>query len=122
MLQQQVVHRPERALSVSGLGRLGTQRCVGVHIGQRQVSPDVSEVAEVGEKRAYDGLGPATVGALKVAVLHQGHLRIRRAADVVVFLINRHGQVYQRLGRAEQRAGPPGRRESSRNPEDHPGE
>jgi hypothetical protein len=53
------------------------------HIGQRQVSPDVSEVAEVGEKCPYDGLGLAAVGALEVAVLHQGHLRIRRAADVV---------------------------------------
>jgi hypothetical protein len=41
-----------------------------MHVGQRQVSPDVSEVAEVGEKRAYDGLGLATVGALKVAILH----------------------------------------------------
>jgi hypothetical protein len=49
----------------------------------RQVSPDVSEVAHVGEQCLYDGLGMASVGALKVAVLHQGHLRIRRAADVV---------------------------------------
>jgi len=35
------------------------------------------------EKCPYDGLGLAAVGALEVAVLHQGHLRIRRAADVV---------------------------------------
>ena len=34
-------------------------------------------------KCPYDGLGLAAVGALEVAVLHQGHLRIRRAADVV---------------------------------------
>ena len=70
MLQQQVVHGPKRALPVSGLGRLGAQRCVGVHVGQRQVSPDLSEVAEVGEKGAYHGLGLAAIGALEVAVLH----------------------------------------------------
>ena len=46
---------------------------------------------------------------------------IRRAADVVAFLVNRRGQVYRRLGRAEQRAGPPGWRESSGKPEDQPG-
>jgi hypothetical protein len=83
MLQQQVVHGPERALPVSGLGRLGTQRCVRVHVGQQQVSPDSSEVAEVGEQRPYDGLGLAAVRALEAAVLHQGHLRIRLDADVV---------------------------------------
>jgi hypothetical protein len=38
---------------------------------------------EVGEQCPYDGLDLATVEALEVAVLHQGHLRIRRAADVV---------------------------------------
>jgi hypothetical protein len=64
---QQVVHGPERSLPISGLGRLGTQRCVRVHVGQRQVSPDVPEVAEVGEKCPYDGLGPPSVGALEVA-------------------------------------------------------
>ena len=83
MLQEQVVHGPERAWPVCSLARLGTQRCVRVHVGQRQVSPDVSGVAEVGEQCPYDGLGLAAVGALKVAVLHQGALRIRRAADVV---------------------------------------
>jgi hypothetical protein len=50
MLQQQVVHGPERALPASGFGRLGTQCCVRVRVGQRQVPLDVSEVAEVGEK------------------------------------------------------------------------
>ena len=72
MLQQQVVHGPERALPVSGLGRLGTQGCVRAHVGQRQVSPDVSEVAEVGEQCPYDGLGLAAIGALEVAVASQG--------------------------------------------------
>ena len=31
------------------------------------MSPDVPEVAEVGEKCPYDGLGPSSVGALEVA-------------------------------------------------------
>jgi hypothetical protein len=60
-----------------------------MHVGQRQVSPHVPEVPHIAEKHAYDGLGLATVGTLKVAVLHQGHLRIHRAADVVAFLLNR---------------------------------
>ena len=50
------MHGPERAWPVCSLARLGTQRCVRVHVGQRQVSPDVLEVAEVGEQRAYDGV------------------------------------------------------------------
>jgi hypothetical protein len=83
MLQRRSCIGPERALPVSRLGRLGTQRCVRVRVGQRQVPPDVPEVAEVGDKRPYDGLALAAVEALKVAVLHQGHLRIRPAADVV---------------------------------------
>ena len=60
------MHGPERALPVSGLGRLGTQRCVRVHVDQRHVPPDVSEVAEVGEQCPYDGLGLAAVEALEV--------------------------------------------------------
>jgi hypothetical protein len=93
MLEQQIVHGPERALPVSGLG---TQRCVRVHVGQRQVSPDVSQVAEVGEQRPYDGLGRAAVGALEVAVLHQGHLHIAgprmwsRKAPVLGHLVMRN--------------------------------
>jgi hypothetical protein len=83
------VHEPERALPISGLG---AQRCVGVHIGQRQVSPDVSEVAEAGEM-ARTTLCLAAVVALEVAVLHQGHLRIRWAADVIAVVLNRHGEV-----------------------------
>ena len=55
-------------MPVSGLGRLCPRGCV------RVARAYVPEVAEVGEKCPYDGLGLAAVEALEV---------IRRAADVV---------------------------------------
>ena len=104
VVQQQVVHLPERALRGRRLGRLGGELGVRVHVGQRQVAPDVADVAEVGQQLAHDRLGLAAVRALEVAVLDQGDRRVRRAADVVALGVHRHGQVDDRLGRAEQRA------------------
>ena len=47
MREQQVVHLPERALLVGRLRRLRGQLRVRVHVGERQVPPDVADVAEV---------------------------------------------------------------------------
>ena len=47
VLEQQVVHLPERALRRRRLGRLGRQLRVRVHVGERQVPPDVAHVGEV---------------------------------------------------------------------------
>ena len=69
MVEQQVVHLPERALLGGRLGRLGGELRVRVDVVQRQVPPDVADVAEVGEQLAHDRLGPAAVRALEVAVL-----------------------------------------------------
>ena len=79
MLAQQVVHGPERALPVSGLAASALSSCVRVHVGQQQVSPDLSEVAEVGEQRPYDGLGLAAVGHSKSPYSTRVTPRIRRA-------------------------------------------
>ena len=57
MVEQEVVHLPERALGGRGLGRLGGELRVRVDVVQRQVAPDVADVAEVGEQLADDGLG-----------------------------------------------------------------
>ena len=54
-----------------------------VDVVERQVAPDVAQVAEVGEQVPDDRLGPAAVRALEVAVLEQRDGRLDRAADVV---------------------------------------
>ena len=69
VVEQQVVHLPERSLLGGRLGRLGRELRARVDVGQRQVAPDVADVAEVGEQLADDRLGPAAVRALEVAVL-----------------------------------------------------
>ena len=109
------MHLPERALLGGGLGGLGGELGVRVDVVQRQVPPDVADVAEVGQQLADDRLGLAAVGALEVAVLDEGHRRVGRAADVVALRIDRRGQVDDRLGGAEQRADPqPGRQQRGR--------
>ncbi len=103
MVEQQVVHLPERALRRRGLGRLGRELSVRVHVVQRQVPPDVADVAEVAQQLADDRLGLPAVRALEVAVLDERHRRVERAADVVALGIDVDGEVGHRLGGAEQR-------------------
>jgi len=104
MLQQQVVHGPERALPVSGLDRLGAQRCIRVHVGQRQVSPDLSEVAEVGRQRPYDGLGRPHMGHSKSPYSTRVPFAIRRAAGVVAESPSIGSPVMRNQGLADQEA------------------
>ena len=44
VVEQQVVHRPERALRGRRLGGLGGELGLRVDVGQRQVPPDVADV------------------------------------------------------------------------------
>src|SRR3712207_7528408 len=44
VVEQQVVHRPERVLCGGGLGGLGSELGLGMDIVQRQVAPDVADV------------------------------------------------------------------------------
>ena len=46
VVEQQIVHLPERALC-GGLGCLGSELGLGMDIAQRQVSPDVADIAEL---------------------------------------------------------------------------
>ena len=66
--EQQVVHRPERALRGRRLGRLGGELRLRMHVGQRQVPPHVAQVG-VGQQLAHDRLGLTAVRALEVAEL-----------------------------------------------------
>ena len=104
------------------LGRLGGELGVRVDVVERQVAPDVADVAEVGQQLADDRLGPAAVRALEVAVLDDRDRRVGRAADVVALGVDRHGEVDEQLGRAEQRADPQPAGSSVGRAEDEPGE
>ncbi len=55
VVEQQVVHLPERALRGRGLGGLGRELGVRVDVGQRQVAPDVADVAEVASSSRTTG-------------------------------------------------------------------
>ena len=63
------MHLPERALVGGRLGRPGGELRVRVDVVQRQVPPDVADVAEVAQQLAHDRLGLPAVGTLEVAVL-----------------------------------------------------
>ena len=104
--QQLIMHRPERALAGRGLGTLGGQQRVRVHVGERQVPPHVPQVTIVGQQLADHRLGQAAERALVVAVFHQRDQRLVRTAHVIALGINRHRQVDDGLGGAEQGAGP----------------
>jgi hypothetical protein len=102
VVQQQVVHGPELVLDAGRLGGLGRELGVRVHVGEGQVPPHVADVAEVAQQLADHWFGPAAVGALEVAVLDHGHRGGGRAAQVVAARVDRHGQVGDGVGRAQQ--------------------
>jgi hypothetical protein len=119
MLQQQVVHGPERALGGSRLGRFGGQLGARVHVGQRQVPPHVAD-GGVGEDVPDHRLGLAAVRALEVAALDDRDQRLLRAADVVPLRVNRGDQVLDEPGVTEQQPGPSLRAQQLRHPEHTP--
>ena len=121
MVEEKLPHLPELALCPGGLGRLGGEPRVRVDVLERQVAPDVPEVAGLGEQFADDRLRPPAVRALEVAVLEKRHRSVVGAAHVVVLGIDGHREVYDRL-RPEQSARPERRRQSSDRYEDEPAE
>ncbi len=102
MGQQQVVHLPERVLVGGGFRSLGGELGMGMDVVERQVPPDVPDLAVAGQKLPQDGLGLAAVGALEVPVLHDGDRRNCWAADPVTARINRGIEVGDDLGGAER--------------------
>jgi hypothetical protein len=72
MVEQEVVHLPERALLGRRLGRLRRLLRVRVDVVERQVPPDIGDVAEVAQQLAHDGLRLAAIRTLEVAVLDDG--------------------------------------------------
>ena len=106
VVEQQVVHLPERALVGGGLGGLRGKLGVGMDVAERQVPPDVADVAEVAEELADDRLRLPAVGTLEVAVLDKRDRRLERPANVVALRIDVDVEVDERLRGAEQRPDP----------------
>ena len=122
VLEQKVVHLPERALLRRGLGRLRRLLRVRVDVVERQVPPDVGDVAEVAQQLAHDRLRLAAVRALEVAVLEHGDRRVDRAADVVALRVDRLREVDDEVRRAEQRPDPRPPGQPLRSEDEEPGE
>ena len=94
VLQQGVVHLPEVALGAGGLGRLGGYLGMRMHVGEREVTPDVTQVIAEGDQQLPDHtLGLTAVRALVVAVLEERDWRVGRAADMVACRVDVDGEI-----------------------------
>ena len=120
VVEQQVVHRPECFLCGGGLGCLGSELGMGMNVVQRQVAPDVSDVAELAQELSDERLGLPAVGAFEVAVLDDRDGRFERSADVVAFRIDLDVEVDERLVGAEQGVYPGAPREQRRGSKEEP--
>ena len=120
--EQEVVHLPEGPLLGGGLGRFRGELRARVDVGERQMAPDVADVAELAQKLAHDRLGPTAVGALEVAVLDDCDDAVHRPANVVALRIDVDVEVDEQLRGSEQGADSRALREQRRNPEQQPGQ
>ena len=90
-------------------------------VGQRQVPPDITEIADIGEQLPNDRLRLTAERALEVAVFDERHFRLVRPADVVALRIHRNRKVDELIRGAEERADPQLDRELCGGPEQNPG-
>jgi ssRNA-specific RNase YbeY (16S rRNA maturation enzyme) len=72
-----------------------------VDIVQRQVSPDVADIAKVAEELADDRLRLTAVGAFEIAVLDNRDRRVDRSTNVVALGVDVDVEVDERLGGSE---------------------
>ena len=103
------MHLPEGALVGGRLGGLRGELRVRVDVVERQVPPDVADVAELAQELAHDRLGLPAVRALEVAVLDHRDRRVERATNVVALRVDVDVEIDERLRRAQQRADRGGR-------------
>jgi len=88
-------------------------------LGRRlSLPPKVQALVQLPDRR----LGPAAVGALEVAVLHERDRCPVRAAHVIALRVDGHRQVDDGVGGAEQRAGAQPFGQQRGEPEDDPAE
>ncbi len=122
VVEQEVVQLPEGALLGRGLGGFGGELGARVDVVQRQVPPDVADVAELAEELADDRFGLPAVGALEVAVLDDRDRRVDRPANVVALGVDVDVEVDERLRGSEQGADPQPSRQQRRGAEQQPGD
>ena len=122
MLEEQVVHLPECALLGGGLGCLGRLLRARVDVVQRQMPPDVGDLAVLAQQFAQHRLRLAAVRTLEIAVLEYGDRRVEPAADVIALGVDRIREVDDEVGRAEQRADPLPPRQPLRHEDEEPGD
>ena len=84
--------------------------------------PHIPHIAEVGEQRADGRLRLAAVRTFEISILNDSHRRLPWAAQVVAIGIDRHGEVGDDLGGAEERAQLERFGQHLGHPEDEPGE
>ena len=89
-----------------GLGGFGGELGVRVDVVQRQVPPDVADVAEVTQELTHDRFRLSAVGALEVAVLEDGDRGVDRPANVVALRVDIDVEVDEWLRDSEQSADP----------------
>ena len=102
VVEKQVVHLPERVLRRGRFGSLRGELGMRVDVVERQVSPDVADVAEVTQELAQDRFRPPAVGTLEVAVLDHRDRSVEWPADVIALRIDVEVEVDERLDRAEE--------------------
>src|SRR6266508_6510408 len=73
-------------------------------VAQREVPPDVADVAELPQQLAHHRLGPPAVRALEVAVLDNRDGSVDRAAEAVALRVDVDVEIDQRLRCSQQRA------------------
>jgi hypothetical protein len=84
VLEQNVVHRPELALSAGAFGRFRRRKCVRMNLLEREVAiHDAKAPDEVRQQQLHHRCGLFAVGALEIAVLNQSHRCIRRAQRMI---------------------------------------
>ena len=93
MLKEQVVHLPEGALGVGRFGGLSSELCVRVHVGQREMTPHVTDVAKLRQQFAHDRFGLPAVRAFEVAILKQRHQRLMWATNMVALDVDWVGEI-----------------------------
>ena len=111
MVEEQIVHLPERSLLARRLARLRRDLRVRVHVAQRQVAPDVAQVGKAAQQLAQHRLGLTTVRTLEVGVLDERDRRFRRATDVVTVGVDVDREVDDQLHPSGQGARPARSRE-----------
>jgi hypothetical protein len=120
--EQEIVHLPEGVLFARGLRSFRGELGAGVDVVQRQMPPDVADVAEFAQELADDRFRHSAVGAFKVAVLDDCHRCDDRAAHVVALRVDVDVEVGQRLRSSEQRADAQPSRQQRGGAEEQPGD